>query len=155
MKQRLYLSASIANATVNARLVGLLPAYELILPQTFTPDVPHAKLPRAIVERCLDAMRACDGAILLLDGFGVDCSFEVGFLLALGKPVVGVAAASTRFLQHWMVKGGLSGVVCLDEAVHAAAQGDSVIVGGGGRVVLVDGWAGLAAGLASVLASDS
>jgi nucleoside 2-deoxyribosyltransferase len=151
VSKRLYLSASIANATVNERLTRLLPApaFEVVLPQTFTPDVPHAQLPLAIVERCLEEMRRCDAALLLLDAFGIDCAFEVGFLLATGRPVVGVAAASTRFTQHWMVKGGLAGVVCLDEAVFAAAVEDPIV--GGARAVLVGGWEGLAAGVAQVL----
>lgn len=154
MTVSLYLSASIANAAVNARLERLLPTpgFELVLPQTFTPDVPHAQLPMAIVSRCLEEMRRCDGALLLLDAFGVDCAFEVGFLLALNKPVVGVAVASTRFQQHWMVKGGLTGVVCLDEAVFSAVQSDPIV---GKGAVLVDGWSGLAQGVLRVLDSAS
>jgi len=123
---KLYLSASVANAPCNSRLAEVLPRHELVLPQEFTPDVPHAELPRAIVERCLAEMASSDAALLLLDAFGIDCAMEAGWLLARGKPVVGIAMASTRFAQHWMVKGCLTGIVC-DPAVTPALVEDPIL----------------------------
>lgn len=138
---RIYLSASLANAPLNARLVSLLgEGFSLVLPQQFTPDVPHSALPRAIYQRCIDEMLACDAALLMLDSFAIDCAFEVGFLRAHGKPVVGVAAATTRFLQHWMIKGGLSAVLCLDPVIFEAVREDPIV---GERAREVQGWAGL------------
>ena len=136
MTTRLYLSASIANAALNVHLRTLLPSprFELILPQEFTPDVPHAALPRAIYERCIAEMERCDAGLLLLDAFGVDCASEAGWFAAKGKPLLGVAQSSTRFLQNWMVKGNLTGVVCLDPVLFAVAQRDSILRGGSVRL---------------------
>jgi nucleoside 2-deoxyribosyltransferase len=133
MTTRLYLSASIANAALNLRLRGYLrvPRFELILPQEFTPEVPHTDLPRAIYERCIAEMERCDAGLILLDAFGVDCASEAGWFAARKKPLIGVAQASTRFLQHWMVKGNLSGTVCLDPVVFAALRDDPILRGSG------------------------
>jgi nucleoside 2-deoxyribosyltransferase len=127
----LYLSASITNAALNRRLRVLLPSprFEVILPQEFTPDVPHHELPRAIYERCIAEMERCDAGLLLLDAFGVDCASEAGWFAAKQKPLIGVAHASSRFLQHWMVKGTLSGTICLDPVLYAELQNDTILRG--------------------------
>ena len=127
---RLYLSASVINAPLNAALRDLLPSsrFELVLPQEFTPlDVGHPRLPRAIYDRCIEEMERCDAGILLLDAFGIDCAAEAGWFAARKKPFVGIARASTRFLQNWMVKGSLTGIVCLDPAVFAVVERDPIL----------------------------
>ncbi len=129
MPLRLYLSAAIANAPLNLRLREHLPAprFELILPQEFTPGLPHSELPRAIYQRCIDEMDRCDAGLLLLDAFGVDCASEAGWLAARKKPLIGLAHASARFLQHWMVKGNLSCVVCLDPILFEEVRNDPIL----------------------------
>ena len=150
MSRVLYLSASIANAAMNDRLrASLPPRYELILPQDFTPDVPHAELPRAIVDRCLEAMERCDAGVLMLDGFGIDCAMEAGWLRARGTPVIGLAAASTHFLRHWMVKGCLDALVCLDPAVAAPVEADAMLAPL--PRALSPGWEGVADAFDAVL----
>lgn len=126
---RLYLSAAIANGPLNARLrEGLsAPRFELVLPQEFTPAVPHADLPRAIYERCIEEMERCDAALLLLDAFGVDCASEAGWLAARKKPLIGICQASARFLQHWMVKGNLTCVVCLEDLLFDMVKRDPIL----------------------------
>ena len=54
----LYLSASVNNAPLNTRLREVLPAdaFEVVLPQEFTPSVPHMTLEREIYQLCIDAM---------------------------------------------------------------------------------------------------
>ncbi|MGE0708203.1 MAG: nucleoside 2-deoxyribosyltransferase [Planctomycetota bacterium] len=149
--RRIYLSSSLANARLNARLREVLPAarYELVLPQEFSPlERTHARFPRAIYERCIEEMEACDLALILLDAFGVDCASEAGWLCARQKPLVGVAMANTRFLQHWMIKGNLSGVVSLDACVHAEVAEDPILRDV--PTVLSEGWSGLAQGLETV-----
>lgn len=155
MPVRLYLSASIANAAVNVRLREALPAnrFTLVLPQELTPDVPHAALPRRIYELCIEEMERCDAALLLLDGFGIDCAMEVGWLKARRKPVIGIAVANTRFLRHWMVKGGLAGLICADPAVERAVADDPIL--GGVPRATVGGIESLAAPLAQMLESMS
>lgn len=126
----IYLSASIANGPLNARLRTALPAtrFELVLPQEFAPvQRAHLDYPRAIYERCIEEMSRCDAGLLLLDAFGVDCASEAGWLCARGTPLIGLAGGSLRFLQHWMVKGNLSGVVCTDPAVAAAIAEDPIL----------------------------
>jgi nucleoside 2-deoxyribosyltransferase len=129
MTYRLYLSAAIANAPLNLRLRRYLPApkFELILPQEFTPSVPHAELSRAIYERCIVEMERCDAGLLLLDAFGVDCASEAGWFAAKKKPLIGVAHNSARFLTNWMVKGNLTCVVCLDPIVFEEVRKDPIL----------------------------
>lgn len=129
MALRFYLSAAIANAPLNLRLRQHLPSprFEIVLPQEFTPDVPHAELPRAIYQRCIDEMERCDAGLLLLDAFGVDCASEAGWFAARQKPLIGLAQGSARFLQHWMVKGNLSCVVCLDPILFEEVRTDPIL----------------------------
>ncbi len=126
----IYLSASITNAPLNARLREELDdvRFELVLPQEFTPlERSHPTYPRAIYQRCIDEMERCDAGLLLLDAFGVDCASEAGWLCARGKPLIALATGSLRFLQHWMVKGNLTAVITTDRLIHAAVVGDPIL----------------------------
>lgn len=126
----IYLSASIANGRLNARLRRALPEteFELVLPQEFAPvHEAHPDFPRAIYQRCIDEMERCDAGLLLLDAFGVDCASEAGWLCARGTPLIGLAGGSLRFLQHWMVKGNMSGVISTDPEVTAAIAVDPIL----------------------------
>lgn len=125
-----YLSASITNARPNARLRDYLPAprFELVLPQEFAPlERSHPTYPRAIYQRCIDEMQRCDAGLLLLDAFGIDCASEAGWLAARGKPLLGLAQGSLRFLQHWMVKGNLTGVICFDRLIDDELRSDPIL----------------------------
>lgn len=127
---RLYLSASVANASVNLKLREHLPAdrFEVVLPQEFAPTgLSHPRFPAEVYDRCIEEMERCDAGVLLLDAFGIDSASEAGWFAARGKPLVGVAAANTRFLRHWMVKGSLTGVACLDPAVLEAVRADPIL----------------------------
>jgi hypothetical protein len=149
--RRIYLSASLRNAPINERLRAALANmhYTVILPQEFTPSVPDATLPRAIYDRCIEEMTACDLAILLLDGFGLDCANEAGWLAARRKPVVGLTIASGWFLQHWMVKGSLSALITFEPALETVLRTDPILRSV--PVERVDGWDSLAAALDRVL----
>jgi nucleoside 2-deoxyribosyltransferase len=126
---RIYLSSSIANGVLNQKLRDVLPAsrFELILPQEFTPNVAHHELPRAIYQRCIDEMASCDGALLVLDAFGIDCASEAGWLCARKKPLIGLAQSSLRFVQNWMVKGNLSGLITSQEEIATIAKSDAIL----------------------------
>jgi len=125
---RVYLSAAIANAPINARLRDLMrPEVELVLPQDFTPQVSHDALPRAIFDACIVEMEACAGAIVLLDALGIDCAMECGWLLARKKKVIGVAGSSVQFSRHWMVKGCLTTVMTVDPVVADACRRDPIL----------------------------
>jgi hypothetical protein len=153
LPRRVYLSASLRNAAINERLRAALPRsrYTLILPQEFTPSVPDAMLPRAIYDRCIEEMQACDCAMLLLDGFGLDCANEAGWLAARGKPLIGLTITSGWFLQHWMVKGSLSALITFEPALEPVLRADPILQ----RIPIerVAGWAHLAAALDGVLQS--
>jgi hypothetical protein len=130
MRPRVYLSASIGNAPINARLRDALAgSVELVLPQEFTPDVEHAHLPRAIYEACIEEMERCDAALVLLDALGVDCAMECGWLRARGKPLVALAGSSLQFSRHWMVKGTLDLVAAFDPLVVEALRADPILAG--------------------------
>ena len=153
MTTRLYLSASVANAPLNAQLrAALAPRFDLVLPQEFTPNVPHGDLPKGIFDRCIDEMERCDAGLFLLDAYGVDCATEAGWFLAKRKPLVGIVQSNTRFLQNWMLKGALSHVLCLDPTVTEVVRADPIL-----RHVPVTGVASgaLVEALAGALASSS
>lgn len=126
---RIYLSSSVANGPLNERLRRWLkvPEFELILPQEFTPDVPHTHLPKAIFERCIDEMTRCDMGLLLLDAYGVDCAVEAGWFLAKQKPFIGLVVGNVRFLQNWMLKGALTGVICVGQDMAHSMQEDPIL----------------------------
>jgi nucleoside 2-deoxyribosyltransferase len=148
----LYLSASIANGPLNTRLREHLPEsrFELILPQEFAPvAVSHPSYPRAIYERCIAEMERCDAGLILLDAFAVDCASEAGWFAARGKPLIGVAGGSLRFLQHWMVKGNLTGVISMDATVHQAIAADPILASCPAR--LCAGWPELGDAVATLL----
>ncbi len=131
----LYLSASLANHALNERLRSRLPddRIELVLPQEFAPaEVDHPHFPRAIYEQCISEMERCDAGLLLLDSFGVDCASEAGWFAGRGKPLLGIAGATCHFLRHWMVKGNLTGVICLDPLIYKAVKEDPIL----GRIPL-------------------
>lgn len=149
-RSRLYLSASIANAPINARLRdALAPRFDLVLPQELTPNVEHVHLPRAIFDACIDEMERCDAAIVLLDALGVDCAMECGWLLARKKKVIGIAGSSVQFARHWMVKGTLTTIVTLDPLVAESCKTDPIL--GSVDVHVVPGWDSVADVLSRVL----
>jgi nucleoside 2-deoxyribosyltransferase len=147
---RLYLSAAIANAPINARLRDVLrPRFELVLPQDFAPKVSHDVLPRAIFDACIVEMESCAAAIVLLDALGIDCAMECGWLLARKKKVIGVAGSSIQFSRHWMVKGCLTHVMTLDAVVAKACAEDPIL--GTVPTELLPGWDALADAVGRVL----
>jgi len=152
---RLYLSASIANAPLNKKLRQHLPPgrFELILPQDFAPrDVDHPSYPRAIYERCIEEMERCDAGIILLDAFGVDSASEAGWFAAKKKPLIGIAVANCRFLRHWMVKGNLTSVICMDEVLFKVVKKDPVLRHASS--LLCNSWEGLAESISFLLTSS-
>lgn len=148
---RIYLSASIANDALNLRLRQALgERFHLVLPQEFTPtDRSHRRFPRAIYQACIDEMEACDAGVLLLDAFGIDCASEAGWFAARGKPLIGIVQSNLRFLQHWMVKGNLTGMVSLDPIVAERVASDPILEELPARSCA--GWDGLAPAMLSLL----
>ena len=125
-----YLSASLSNGPLNLRIRDALGTggIELVLPQEFAPArLNHPEYPLSIYQRCIAEMDRCHAGLILLDAFGIDSASEAGWFAARGKPFVGLAAANLRFLRHWMVKGNLTAVVCLDDTVRAGVAADPIL----------------------------
>jgi nucleoside 2-deoxyribosyltransferase len=141
----IYLSASVGNAVLNRKLLEVLPAdrFELVLPQDFTPDVPHSALERGIYEQCIKEMERSAAGLLLLDAFGIDCAMESGWYAASRKPLIGVANATARFASNWMVKGALTHFVTLEPALYELMAGDKIFAEYC-SVVLMKEWGDLA-----------
>jgi nucleoside 2-deoxyribosyltransferase len=70
---------------------GLDQELEIILPQSFRVSETEDRF-EGIVERCIQAIDACDGVITVLEGADADSgvAFEQGYAFARGKPIVGV-----------------------------------------------------------------
>lgn len=79
-------------------------------------DAWGADAPRRVMERCRDAMAACDFVVALLDGPQVDdgTAWEIGFAHAHSMAVVGVR---TDFRQAGDVPGAL-----VNAMVHASCE---------------------------------
>ena len=152
----LYLSASVNNAPLNLALRDHLPAdrFELVLPQEFTPlEASHPSYPRAIYQRCIDEMERCDAAVLLLDAFGIDCASEAGWICAKGKPLIGIAGGSLRFLRHWMVKGNLTHIISTNRLVTEALEADPIV--GSLPLETIGAWDELADTIAAMVRGDA
>jgi len=93
---RIYMAGPLfttAERRFNLQLAGelrrLLPAFDFVLPQeravAFLPDL------SAVVTDCLAQVRGADGLLACLDGPDADSGtcVEVGYALALAKPVLG------------------------------------------------------------------
>ena len=84
------------NRRVKERLEALLPACEVVLPQDFRTDDTGSYNDRRHFEKlyrqCMEHLDQADAVVAMLDGADADSgvAFEVGYAVALGKPVVGV-----------------------------------------------------------------
>ena len=149
----IYLSAAVSNSALNLELRGRLPAdrYELVLPQEFTPEIPHITLERAIYQLCIDEMERSAAGILLLDAFGIDCAMESGWYAANKKPLVGIANSTARFTSNWMVKGALTHFVTMQSALYEQVKDDNIF-SGHCKCYLLNDWSELAAVLDEAIA---
>ena len=102
---RLYLSAAIANGPLNSAARGLS-GRACSSPAGVHARVPHADLPRAIYERCIEEMERCDAALFKLTR-SASTARKRGRLARREEEAAhrGICQKSARFLQHWMVKG--------------------------------------------------
>ena len=121
---RLYLASRISNPELNAEIGDALRAagIELALPQEFCPtDIAHERYTADVFGKCLSEMFGSEGAIVNLDSCGKDSSWECGWFVGAGKPVIGVVQATTAFLKDFMLKGGLSGIATPNAGTTGAA----------------------------------
>ena len=126
---KVYISASIINSPINARIANILgkAGFQVYLPQQFCPDVPHDTYPEAIFNKCVAAMRESDLGLLMLDSYGRDSSWEAGWFRSQNKLMVGLVVSNLRFLQDWMIKGGLSSTITVDAEIFHALNADPIL----------------------------
>lgn len=120
---RIYFSASNANAPMNARIASRFAAAGMVplLPHEIAPRNLSAEMyPREIYQQCLRMMESADAGLVVLDSYGNDSSWEVGWFQGRGKPVFGWVAATLRFTKDWMVKNGLTAVLTVDPDIAEA-----------------------------------
>lgn len=130
MSLKIYLSASLVNGALNERVTAALEqaGHDVVLPQRFCPtDRPHETFPESIFRRCIEGMASCDVGLLMLDCYGRDSSWECGWFEGHGKPMFGFLRGSLRFLEDWMIKGGLAGVITTDSDLLRLVQQDDIL----------------------------
>lgn len=122
----IYISASLANAVVNAQVTAKLrdAGHQVTLPQEFCPaDVPHEDYPDSVYRWCVDRMEECDVGLLLMDCYGLDTAWELGWFAAREKPAIGFTQANMHIAKEFMVRGSLNGVITTNEAICEHWQG--------------------------------
>jgi len=110
------------NRRLAKKLAEALPRSEVVLPQDFRVgqggrsfnDRRHFQ---ALHRRCVEALRAADVVVALLDGADADSgvAFEAGYARALDKPVLGVRTDYRQLQQkglNMMLAQGCSDVLC-------------------------------------------
>jgi len=134
-----YISASIINSPINQLIADKLIAagHEVILPQTFCPtNMPHESYPESLYKMCIEGMNKCDVGLVLLDSYERDSSWECGWFTGQNKPLIGFVNCSLKFLQDWMIKGGLNGVITNNTTAKAIIEQDDFLKNR--KVVFVD-----------------
>lgn len=130
-KIRIYLSASISNATNNQYICDKfsLDKFVIDLPQTITPkELNHENFPLDVYQQCLVMMNASDIGLLLLDSYGRDCAWEAGWYSAnKDKKLVAFVESSSHFMRDWMIKGGIDIFMTTNPRLYDYAIVDPVL----------------------------
>lgn len=113
-KPRVYLSAKVRspnhkrNNLVTSYLRG---QFDVFVPHEFqTCDSPHEDIPISVYHMDVTAMEQSD-LVVLVPPYGKDCSYEVGWCVARGKPVfMFVGEEELSFISDAMVCGGVTAV---------------------------------------------
>lgn len=129
---QVYLASSLSNAPLNSEIAHALRAanVEVVLPQEFCPsDLPHERYGAEVYHWCLEHMKKSHAAILNLDSCGKDSGWEAGWFVGAKKPVIGIARATTIFLQDFMVKGGMDGIATMSDSIHKSLLSNVSLVG--------------------------
>ena len=127
---KIYISASIINGPLNSVIATSLEkaGHTVFLPQLFCPDeLSHENYPVSIYNMCIDAMNECDLGIITLDCYGRDSSWECGWFKGREKILLGFATGSLRFLQDWMIKGGINGIITDNIEIEDAVKTDYIL----------------------------
>ena len=127
---RLYLSGSLMSAKQIEKVCLKFTSniFNFFLPHTIeNTNIAHFKLPKEIFEICINEMEKADICLLNLDSYGRDSSWECGWFNAHNKPVIGYVSANLSFLQDWMIKGGLQGILVDNKAILESILNDPIL----------------------------
>lgn len=134
-KTRVYISATIDRHTraTNKKIADVLTkdgTFSVYLPQTFVPDMDHAKLERWAPEYCKKYINHADIILLVIDNYGKDCSWEIGFACHASKTIVGFASDPMGFERHrkdWMIKNELHCVITTSHQILKLCRRDLML----------------------------
>lgn len=139
-KYRIYLSASISNASNNEFICSKFPSESFIidLPQYITPkDLNHENFPVDVYQQCLNMMEKSDIGLLLLDSYGRDCAWEAGWYTAnKSKKLITFVESSSHFMRDWMIKGGINIFITTNPRIADYAYQDPILKHK--KIILID-----------------
>jgi len=132
-KVRVYISSTIntQSRVTNQRVAKVLQDsgfYQVCLPQDSIPAIHHAELERWAPRYCERYIDWADIILLLMDTYGIDCSWEVGCAHKF-KPIVGYVENSVNFETHrqdWMVKYSISCVITTSPEISRLSKKDKM-----------------------------
>jgi nucleoside 2-deoxyribosyltransferase len=130
---RVYISSTInaQSRITNKRAAEVLQdsdLFEVCLPQESIPAIHHAELERWAPRYCERYIDWADIILLLMDTYGIDCSWEVGRAHKF-KPVVAYVEQQANFEMHrqdWMVKYSISCVITANPAISRMCKKDKM-----------------------------
>lgn len=129
-KIKVYFSGSIVNAIHINQIVSFFPKehFEFFLPYEYTKlNVPHSKYSLSVFEKCLKLMELSNIGIINLDSFGRDSSWECGWYHAHNKPLIGYVSSNLSFMDDWMIKGGLDGILVNNKSFYNVLINDIIL----------------------------
>lgn len=132
-KFRVYISSTInaQSRVTNQRVAKILQDsdfFHVCLPQDSIPAIHHAELERWAPRYCERYIDWADIILLLMDTYGIDCSWEVGCAHKF-KPIVAYVEQLVNFEVHrqdWMVKYSISCVITPSPAIFRLCRSDKM-----------------------------
>ncbi len=100
---------------------------DVFMPHRYNPfHLPPHEIPLDVFDKDMSEIRSSDFG-LILPPYGNDCAYEVGVYNGMGRPVIAFTRHHTKWLDDWMVKGGISCVVTDDKKTYKALKNDHVL----------------------------
>lgn len=131
---RVYISSSInsQSTTANESVAKILRAsglFQVYLPQESIPPVHHDELERWAPRYCERYIDLADFVLLLMDTYGIDCSWEVGYAHKF-KPIVAFVRNQRSYEFHkqdWMVKYAIDCIITPNKKISELAKKDKML----------------------------
>lgn len=127
---KVYLSGSLISAVQIENMISKFPNkyFDFFLPHSIPVDnIPHNEISKDVFDLCLLKMEESDIGLINLDSFGKDSSWEAGWYHAHNKPLIGYVSANLTFLEDWMVKGSLDGVLIDNDVLFEPISSDPIM----------------------------